>query len=47
IKRSGTEHYVLVEPDSLSKNELKFFIAERLTPIAIPLARVTEIIIGG
>lgn len=47
IKRSGTEHYVLVEPDSLSKNELKFFIAERLTPIAIPLARATEIIIGG
>ncbi|WP_315740964.1 MULTISPECIES: SIR2 family protein [unclassified Bradyrhizobium] len=47
IKRSGAEHYVLVEPDSLSKNELKFFIAERLTPIAIPLARATEIIIGG
>ncbi|MGJ4906452.1 SIR2 family NAD-dependent protein deacylase [Bradyrhizobium sp. HKCCYLS2033] len=47
IKRSGSEHYVLVEPDSLSKNELKFFIAERLTPIAIPLARATEIIIGG
>ncbi|WP_316179949.1 SIR2 family protein [Bradyrhizobium sp. SZCCHNRI1009] len=47
IKRSGAEHYVLVEPDSLSKNELKFFIAERLTPIAIPLVRATEIIIGG
>ncbi|CAL79098.1 conserved hypothetical protein [Bradyrhizobium sp. ORS 278] len=47
IKRSGSEHYVLVEPDTLSKNELKFFIAERLTPIAIPLARATEIIIGG
>ncbi|CCD84334.1 conserved protein of unknown function [Bradyrhizobium sp. ORS 285] len=47
IKRSGSEHYVLVEPDTLSKNELKFFIAERLIPIAIPLARATEIIIGG
>ena len=47
IKRSGSEHYVLVEPDSLSKNELKFFIAERLTPVAMPLARAVEIIMAG
>jgi hypothetical protein len=47
IKRSSAEHYVLVEPESLSKNELKFFIAERLTPVAIPLARAIEIIISG
>jgi SIR2-like domain len=47
IKRSGSEHYVLVEPDSLTRNELKFFIAERLTPVAIPLARAIEIIISG
>jgi hypothetical protein len=47
IKRSSSEHYVLVEPDSLSKNELKFFIAERLTPVAVPLMRAAEIIMAG
>jgi hypothetical protein len=47
MKRSGSEHYVLVEPDSLSRNELKFFLAERLTPVAIPLPRAIEIIIAG
>jgi hypothetical protein len=47
IKRSATDHYVLVEPDILSKNELRFFIAQGLTPIAIPLARAVEIIMAG
>jgi hypothetical protein len=47
MKRSGVEHYVLVEPASLSRNELKFFLAERLTPVAIPLPRAIEIIIAG
>lgn len=47
IKRSGTEHYVLVEPDSLSKNELKFFIADGLTPVAIQLQRAIDIITAG
>jgi len=47
IKRSATDHYVLVEPEILTKNELRFFIAEGLTPIAIPLARAAEIIMAG
>jgi hypothetical protein len=47
IKRSASDHYVLVEPDILSKNELRFFIAQGLTPIAIPLPRAAEIIMGG
>jgi hypothetical protein len=47
IKRSASDHYVLVEPEILTKNELRFFIAEGLTPIAIPLARAAEIIMAA
>ncbi len=43
-KRSGAPHHVIVEPDTLSKNELRFFIAQGLNPLAIPLARAIEIL---
>ena len=46
-KRSGSLHYVIVEPDALSKNEIKFFIGQGLTPIAIPLERAVEILLGA
>ncbi len=46
-KRSGSLHYVIVEPETLSKNEIKFFINQGLTPIAIGLDRAVEILLGA
>ena len=46
-KRSGALHYVIVEPETLSKNEIKFFISQGLTPIAIPQARAVEILLSA
>ena len=46
-KRSGAMHYVIVEPEKLSRNEIKFFISQGLTPIAIPLDRAVEILLGA
>lgn len=46
-KRSSTALYALVEPDTLTKNELRFFLAQGITPIAVPLGRAIEIILAG
>ncbi len=46
-KRSAEQHYVVLEPDALSKNELRFLVSQGLTPLAIPLARATEIVLAG
>jgi len=46
-KRSSALHYVIVEPEALSKNEIKFFISQGLTPIAIPLERAVEILLAA
>jgi hypothetical protein len=44
-KRSTAARYVVVEPDSLTKNEVRFFAAQGMTPIAVPLARAVEILL--
>lgn len=44
-KRSATQHYVIVDPEALTKNEVRFFMLHGLTPIAIPLERATEILL--
>ncbi|WP_448030572.1 SIR2 family NAD-dependent protein deacylase [Bradyrhizobium liaoningense] len=46
-KRSGDIHYAVVEPDMLSKNELRFLVSQGLTPLAIPLARAVEVVLAG
>lgn len=46
-KRSGDIHYAIVEPDALSKNELRFLVNQGLTPLAIPLARAVEVVLAG
>ena len=46
-KRSASIHYAIVEPETLSKNELRFLINQGLTPIAIPLAQAAETLIGA
>ena len=43
-KRSSTLHYAIVEPATLSKNELRFLLNQGLTPIAMPLAQAAEIL---
>lgn len=44
-KRSAAPHYAIVDPAALTKNELRFFMTEAITPIAIPLPRAVEIIL--
>jgi len=46
-KRSSTLHYAIVEPATLSKNELRFLLSQGLTPIAMPLAQAVEILISA
>ncbi|MFG1297412.1 SIR2 family NAD-dependent protein deacylase [Xanthobacter variabilis] len=44
-KRSRTPHFALVNPDELTKNELKFLLEYAITPIAVPTPRAIEIVI--
>jgi hypothetical protein len=46
-KRSAPPHYAVIEPDvELTLNERRFFAAEAITPLALPLARACEILMG-
>ncbi|HET6377114.1 MAG TPA: SIR2 family protein [Methylocella sp.] len=45
MKRSSAVHYVLAEPDQLTKNELRFIADQGMTPLAIPLAHAVEILL--
>ena len=47
MKRSAAAHYVLVEPDTLTKNEVRFIATQGMTPIALPLARAVAILLEG
>ncbi|WP_024520702.1 SIR2 family protein [Bradyrhizobium sp. Tv2a-2] len=46
-KRSAHAHYAIVEPDALSRNELRFLIAQGLTPLALTLPRAVEILLAN
>lgn len=46
-KRSADVHYALVEPDALSRNELRFLLDQGLTPLAIALPRAVEILLAN
>ena len=46
-KRSAAPHYAVVDPEKLTANERRFFAAEGVVPIALPLARVCDLLIGG
>lgn len=46
-KRSADVHYALVEPDGLSRNELRFLLDQGLTPLAIALPRAVEILLAN
>jgi hypothetical protein len=46
-KRSAPPHYAVIEPDQeLTLNEKRFFAAEGIVPLAIPLARACDIIMS-
>ncbi len=46
-KRSASRHYVVIDGDTLSKNEMRFLAEQGLTPIAAPLARAAEALRAG
>ncbi|MGY3473358.1 SIR2 family NAD-dependent protein deacylase [Bradyrhizobium ottawaense] len=45
IKRSADTHYAIVDPDALSRNELRFLLEQGLTPLAIGLHCAVEILL--
>ncbi|NYG45165.1 hypothetical protein GGD67_002623 [Bradyrhizobium sp. IAR9] len=45
IKRSADTHYAIVDPDALSRNELRFLVEQGLTPLAIGLPAAVEILV--
>ncbi|WP_027555681.1 SIR2 family protein [Bradyrhizobium sp. Cp5.3] len=44
LKRSAETHYAVVDPTALSKNELRFLVAQGMAPLAIPLSRAIELV---
>lgn len=46
-KRSANVHYALVEPDALSRNELRFLLDQGLTPLAVALPLAVEILLAN
>lgn len=45
MKRSAAPHYVVIDPDILTRNEVRFITSQGLTPVAVPLARAVEILL--
>lgn len=46
-KRSANVHYALVEPDALSRNELRFLLDQGLIPLAVALPRAVGILLAN
>lgn len=46
-KRSAGPHVALVDPPTLTKNEIRFLLSEGITPLAVPVARAAEIIMNA
>jgi hypothetical protein len=46
-KRSAAPHYVIIEPEALSRNEIRFFVSQGLTPIAMPLDRAVDFLLAA
>lgn len=46
-KRTANVHYALVEPDALSRNELRFLLDQGLIPLAVALPRAVEILLAN
>ncbi|MDR3516808.1 MAG: SIR2 family protein [Azospirillaceae bacterium] len=46
-KRSDGQRYAVVDPTIMTRNELKFFRAQGITPLAIPLDRAVEVLLAA
>jgi len=46
MKRSTTTHHAIVDAATLTKNELKFSTVQGIVPLALPLPRACEILLG-
>lgn len=46
MKRSATMHHAIVDSAALTKNELKFLTIQGIIPLAMPIDRACEILIG-
>jgi hypothetical protein len=46
MKRSGAAHYAIVDSEAMTKNELKFLTVQGIAPLAAPLPRALEILMG-
>lgn len=44
-KRSAPPHYVITEPQALTRNERRFLATENIIPIALPLERALEVML--
>ncbi|MCI4677096.1 SIR2 family protein [Rhodoblastus acidophilus] len=44
-KRSAAPHYAVVDRDQMTANERRFFASEGIVPIALPLARVCDLLV--
>lgn len=47
MKRSAAGHFAIVEPDVLTRNELRFIMEQGITPLGLRLERATEILLAA
>lgn len=47
MKRSGTNHVAILDVDSLTRNEISFLTAERITVIDMKLSQAAAILLGA
>ena len=46
-KRSAAPHYAVIDPETLTKNEIRFIITYGIMPIAVRLERAIEIVLAA
>ncbi len=46
-KRSAAPHYAVIDPETLTKNEIRFIITYGIVPIAVRLERAIEIVLAA
>jgi hypothetical protein len=44
MKRSGAQHFVLVDRERLTRNEARFFVSQGMIPIAVPIERAADLL---
>jgi hypothetical protein len=45
MKRSGAEHFVLIDREALTRNEARFFRSQGMIPIAAPIERAVNLLV--